>query len=592
VSDGAQARAAAAEPPRAPEDPFTEEIVKDKLGAIADEMGIVLARTSMSPVVYEVLDFACGLTDAAGQVIAQTNGITVFTGTFRPQIESVLRKFGAGALRAGDVYVTNDPYAGATHVCDICLIAPIFDAGELRAFAVSITHWVDIGGGMPGSIPPDATEIFQEGLLVPCLRLARDGALDDSIMDLLRANVRLPRMAIGDLQAGLAAVRIGERGVQELCARYGAGTLASATGSLLEQGDRLSRAAIAAIPNGVYAAHDVIDGDGISEDPIPIEVAVTVADETIVVDFAGTHPQVQGPVNCTRGALESACKTVFRAITSPQAPSNEGAFRPFEIRCPAGTVFTAERPAPTGWYYESTAFATELVWRALAPVLPEQLGAGSYVSLCATYVVGPGEAGGDDIFVLVEPNDGGWGAGPELDGESALIASNDGDTYNFPVEVIESRFPLRVEQYALATAQGSGAGRRRGGFGAVRDYRVLDERGAVSYGSIGGWRRRPWGLAGGGEGTTNAFEYLRGDGTRSRHGRVTRMAMQAGDVIRVITGGGGGYGDPREREPERVAADVFDGYLSAEQAKEVYGVVVDPRTDEVDGPATADRRRA
>jgi N-methylhydantoinase B len=552
-------------------DPFTAEIIKEKLAATADEMGVVLARTSMSPVVYEVLDFAFGLADPEGAVIAQTNGITVFTGTFRPQIESVLRKFGDD-LRPGDVFITNDPYAGATHICDICLIAPAFDGDDLLAFAVSVTHWVDIGGGMPGSIPPDATEIYQEGLLVPCLRLARGGETSETILDLLRANVRLPKMALGDLHAGMAAVRIGVRGVEALCARYGRGELETATASLLEQGERLSRAEIARIPNGRYEAEDYIDGDGLTDDPIPIRIAVTVHDESIEVDFTGTSPQTRGPINCTRGALESACKTAFRAITAPQAPSNEGAFRPFTVTCPPGTVFTAERPAPTGWYYESTAFATELVWKALAPVLPMKLGAGSYVSVCATYVVGPAEGGG--VFVLVEPNNGGWGADPELDGESGLISSVDGDTYNFPAEVIESRFPLRVDRYAFAIEEGSGAGRRRGGFGLIRDYRVLDERGATSFGSMGGWRRRPWGLAGGGEGTNNYIEYRFADGTTSRHGRVNRE-VGAGDVVRIVTGGGGGCGDPREREPERVAADVLDGYLTPARAREVYGVIVD-----------------
>jgi N-methylhydantoinase B len=568
-------------------DPFTEEIIKDKLGAIADEMGVVLARTSMSPVVYEVLDFACGLADRDGQVIAQTNGITVFTGTFRPQIESVLRKFGAEALQAGDIYVTNDPYAGATHICDICLIAPIFEAGALLGFAVSVTHWVDIGGGMPGSIPPDATEIFQEGLLVPCLLLARAGTVDAGILDLLRANVRLPQMALGDLHAGMAAVAIGERGVRDLHRRYGVDALESSTASLLAQGERLSRAEIAKIPNGVYTAEDSIDGDGVSDDPIPIRVTVTVHDERVEVDFTGSSPQVRGPINCARGALESACKTAFRAITAPQAASNDGAFRPFAIHCPDGTVFTAQRPAPTGWYYESTAFATELVWKALAPVLPDKLGAGSYVSVCATYVVGPGE--GSEVWVLVEPNDGGWGADHELDGENGLISSVDGDTYNFPVEVIESRFPLRVDRYALAIERGAGAGRRRGGFGLVRDYRILDERGAVSFGSMGGWRRRPWGLHGGGEGTNNSLEYLRADGSTSRHGRA-KQDVVAGDVVRIVTGGGGGYGDPLEREPERVAADVLDGYVSVDDAAAVYGVIVDGVTGAVDADATAERR--
>jgi N-methylhydantoinase B len=557
-------------------DPFTEEIIKDKLAAIADEMGIVLARTSMSPVVYEVLDFACGLADGAGQVIAQTNGITVFTGTFRPQIDSVVRKFGRDGLAPGDVFLTNDPYQGATHVCDICLVTPVFEGDELLGFAVSVTHWVDVGGGMPGSIPPDATEIFQEGILLPCLRLARGGVTDDTVVDVIRANVRLPRMALGDLRAGMAAVKIGERGMQELARRYGRDALVAATASLLDQGERLSRAAIAAIPDGAYAAEDVIDGDGITDDPIPIRATVTVRGDALEVDFTGTSPSARGPVNCTRGALESACKTAFRAIAAPHAPSNEGAFRPFTIVCPPGTVFSAEPPSPTGWYYESTAFATELIWRALAPVLPERLGAGSYVSLCATYVVGPSEDGDEDVYVLVEPNDGGWGADRDGDGESALIATTDGDTYNFPVEVIESRFPLRVERYALDAPARGGAGRRRGGLGVVREYRVLSARGAVSYGSIGGWRRRPWGLAGGAEGTVNYLEYARANGATDRHGRVRRMELAQGDVIRTVTGTGGGYGDPRERELDRVAGDVLDGLVSAADAEAIYGVVVLP----------------
>jgi len=308
---------------------------------------------------------------------------------------------------------------------------------------------------------------------------------------------------------------------------------------------------------------------------------VTVRGEELEVDFTGTSPSARGPVNCTRGALESACKTAFRAITAPHAPSNEGAFRPFSIVCPPGTVFSAVPPTPTGWYYESTAFATELIWRALAPVLPERLGAGSYVSLCATYVVGPSEDGDDDVYVLVEPNDGGWGADRDDDGESALIATTDGDTYNFPVEVIESRFPLRVERYALDTSRPGGAGRRRGGIGVVREYRVLSERGAVSYGSIGAWRRRPWGLHGGADGTVNYLEYERAGGGADRHGRVNRMQLAQGDLIRVVTGTGGGYGDPLEREPERVAADVLDGIVPVADAEAVYGVVVLP-----DGTAT------
>jgi N-methylhydantoinase B len=569
-------------------DAFTLEIIKDKLAAAADEMGVVLARTSMSPIVYEVLDYACGLTDAAAQVVAQTNGLTLFTGTFRPQVESVIRKYGLDGMQPGDVYMTNDPYQGGTHTCDVCLVAPVFHEASVIAFAVSITHWIEIGGAVPGSISPSATEIYQEGLQFPCLRLQRDGRLNEAIVGMVEANVRLPQLALGDLNAGTAAVRIGEQRVVEVCQRYGAPALRDACDSILDQGERLARLELSKIPEGVYEAEDFIDGDGISEQPIQIRVRATLRDGTLVADFTGCAPQARGPVNCSTGALNSACKTVFRAITDPGGRHNDGCFRPFQVVIPPRTVFSAQRPAPVGWYYEGSAFATEILWKALAPVVPERLGAGSYASLCASYLVGTDGRTGE-LFVLAEPNDGGWGGGPDLDGESGLIATTDGDTYNFPVEVVEARFPVVVERYALNTEDRGGAGRRRGGLGLIREYRVTDPAGAAGYGSMGGWQRRPWGLFGGRPGTNNYLEYRLG-ARQERHGRVAHVDLACGDSVRIVTGCGGGFGDPREREPELVEADVRDGYVTLEDARTVYGVVIDAETEAVDGAATTKLR--
>jgi N-methylhydantoinase B len=570
-------------------DPFTLEIVKDKLLAAADEMGVVLARTSMSPIVYEVLDFACGLTDAEAQVIAQANGLTLFTGTFGPQVRSVLDRFGMGEIRPADVYMTNDPYAGGTHTCDVCLVAPAFADGQLVGFAVSITHWIEIGGAVPGSIPVDATEIFQEGLRFPCVRLACEGIENPLVRDLIRANVRLPLTALSDLDAGLAAVRIGVRRVEEVCERYGVGALAEAVRSIHDHGERVTRAALRTIPNGVYRAEDFIDGDGISEDPIPICVTVTVEEDILVADFTGTAAQARGPVNCSWGALHSSCKTVFRAITAPGTPSNDGCFRPFTVVCPAGTVFTAIPPAPTGWYYEGAAFANEVLWKAVAPVVPDRLGAGSYMSLCANYITGRDSETGE-VFVLAEPNDGGWGGNPFRDGESALIATTDGDTYNYPAEVVESRFPVLVERYALNTAAGGGAGRSRGGFGLVREYRLGGVEQAGGHISLGGSRRLPWGLGGGREGTHNYVEYVRG-GETLRVGRTPRVPLAGGDLVRIVTGTGGGYGDPFERDLQLVVEDVRGGYVTVAQARDEYGVVVDPGTLVVDEEETRKLRR-
>jgi N-methylhydantoinase B len=551
-------------------DPFTVEILKDKLAATADEMGAVLARTSMSPIVYEVLDFACGLTDARARVVAQTNGLTLFTGTFGPQVQTLIDRYGLEGMHEGDVFATNVPYDGGTHTCDVCLVKPIVVAGRPIAFAVSITHWIEIGGAVPGSIPPDATEIYQEGLQLPGVRVHDGGRPNDAVFDMIAANIRLPRTGLGDLNAGLAAVAIGERRVLEACERYGVELVLASFDRVLEHGARTARAALREVPNGVYRAEDAVDGDGVTDAHLPIVVEVTVGDDWIHADFTGCAPQAAGPVNCSRAALLSACKTVVRAITAPDARSNDGFFEPFSLTVPPRTVFSAEPPAPTGWYYEGAAFANDLFWKALAPVCPERLGAGSYTSLCCSYVVGR-DAKTDELFVLAEPNVGGWGASTLGDGESALIATTDGDTYNFPVEVVESRFPVLVERYELNVAAGGGAGRHRGGFGVVREYRIHGARDAYGYGSLGRSERRPWALGGGRDGTINYLEYVH-DGEVRRHGRVARVPLADGDVVRSVTGTGGGFGDPRERDPERVRADVLDGYVSPADARDVYGV--------------------
>ena len=572
-------------------DPFTLEIVRDKLTAAADEMGVVLARSSMSPIVYEVLDFACGITDLQARIVAQTNGLTLFTGTFGPQIEGVLAKFGLAGMRDGDVFATNNPYAGGTHTCDVCLIRPVFSGGAVVAFAVTVTHWIEIGGAVPGSISPEATEVYQEGLQLPAIRVVDEGRPNEAVWDIIRQNIRLPRTGIGDLNAGLAALAIAERRVVEACERYGSDTVQLAFDRILDHGEQIARAEIRKIPNGLYRAEGYVDGDGHTDDPIHIQVVVTVGDDTIHADFTGCAPAARGPVNCSTGALLSACKTVVRAITAPQASSNDGFFRPFSLTIPPGTIFSAESPSPTGWYYEASAFANDLMWRALAPVVPERLGAGSYASLCCSYLFGEDAATGE-LFVLAEPNVGGWGGSAHGDGESALIATTDGDTYNYPVEIVEARYPILVERYALNTEAGGGAGRWRGGFGVVREYRLHGSRAAAGYGSMGGWARRPWGLAGGAEGSHNTLVYTRSGSATPPHGRVPRLALADGDLARSTTGTGGGWGDPFQREPWRVREDVLDGYIEAAAARAEYGVVLDLATLALDEAATAALRAA
>ena len=546
------------------------EIIRGKLAATSEEMGVVLARASMSPVIYEILDFACGVCDAEGQLISQTNGITVFTGTFSAQVQAIKRKHGA-TIRPGDIFISNDPFEGNTHTADVAIVKPVFFEGELIAFAIAMAHWTELGGMVAGTLSPQATEIYQEGLQLTGLRIFREGVRQDDLFELIAENVRLPTMSLGDLNAELAAARIGDLRIREICTAYGEATLKAAFNRILETGEAASRKAITALPDGVYEAHDRIDGDGVSNEAIPIQVKVTIAGDEITFDFTGSSAQRDAPINCSRGALYSASKTILKAMVDPGAPSNEGWFRPMNIVAPDGTVFTAMKPAATGWYFEVTAHATELIWKALAEIVPERLSAGSYMSLCGTYLGGKDPATGQP-FVVVEPHMGGWGAMRDADGASALIATPDGDTYNYSIELFEAKFPIRVNQYSLNVKDGAGAGRYRGGFGTIREYEILADK-AFMYSSLGRSVEKPWGVAGGGSGTTNAIE-LTQQGRTVRGARFPYTNLKKGDRMRVITGGGGGYGSPTARSPRDVLADVRGGYIDREIARSVYKVSI------------------
>lgn len=566
-------------------DTVTLEIIRGKLIAVADEMGLVLARSSMSPVIYEVLDFACGVCDPEGLLISQTNGITVFTGIFHTQIQAVLRKF-SGKIFDGDVFLLNNPFEGGTHLCDVCIIRPVFVNDRLAAFAIAVAHWSEVGGKTAGSLPPDATDVFQEGIRFPALKLFDRGVRQETIIEIITANGRLPKMSLGDLNAQLASVKIAEIRVIEVARKYGVESLRAAFGHILSASEHESRAAIAAMPKGTYSATDWVDGDGIVETRFPVRVVVTIEADSITVDFTGSSPQVQGPVNCAEGAMVSAVKTVFKALVGPRAPSNDGWFRPLKVICPPKTIFTAEPPAAVGWYYEGTGHVSELVWKALAPVMQGRVSAGSSNSLCVTVLAG--QSGDGEPFVLVEPGMVGWGGTADRDGASVVSAITNGDTFNYSIELLEAKFPLRLHQYALNIEGGVGAGKHRGGFGAVREYEVLAPNASLSA-SFGRSIERPWGLGGGKEGSCNRVEVTR-NGEIIRGARLPTLALSAGDRVKLVTGGGGGFGDPLARPLQDVVADVRDGYITAEQAKQNYQILLSD-DGELDQAATDSLRK-
>jgi N-methylhydantoinase B len=520
-------------------DAFTREVIGHQLRAAAREMFVTLGRASQSPIIYEVLDYACGICDGNGGLIAEAEGIPGFIGVLGHAATEMLDQHG-DTMRDGDVYVLNDPFrGGGTHLSDVALVAPIYSGSEIVAFAVNKAHWTEVGGASPGSWAPGAGEIFQEGLIFPGVPLYRSGRLNDALIELIRANVRLPTMTIGDLFAGVAALRTATQRVSEMCRRFGPETLRAAMDELHDAGEMQARVAFDELPPGTYEADDWLDDDGVSDVPLYVCVRVEIGPGRFVCDFTGSARQSTGSINSTWSSLHAACRSAYKAVVGPGLATNEGLFRPLRVVAPEGCVFNAKRPAPVGVYWESSDFATDLVWKALAEVVPQRLTAGHHLSVCGLVLSGARDG---ETFILVEPEAGGWGAAADRDGTSGLFPCGDGDTRNIPAEVAETRYPIRVLRYELRR-DSAGKGRFAGGRGLIREYEVLTD-GAELTTSFGRHRYPPWGAAGGAPGSENAVEVYRAGRCVTRAGKLARFALRRGDVVRILTGSGGGWGEP------------------------------------------------
>lgn len=561
-------------------DPFTLEIIKEGLLAIGDEMFVTMQRTSMSTIIYEVLDYATGLTDARGRLITQGNGVTLFLGTLDFGVRSVLKKFGEGGLKPGDIIITNDPYeGGGTHLSDVSLIMPIFYNEKIVAFAANKGHWTEVGGMAAGSWTTNSKEIYQEGLQFPCIKIFNEGKPNQSLIDLIRANVRTPDMSIGDMYAQAASLRIAERRFQELCGKHGVENVLAGVETLMEHSEHLILQEIEKLPKGVYEAVDYIDDDGIGNGPFEVRVKVIVEKDTVTCDFTGTHPQVPGPVNSARTGLFSAARAVLMSLTDPSIPANEGCFRPLKIVCPDRTIFTCEKPAAVSTYWETMMYAADLIWRAMAPHMPKKLPAGHFLSVCGVVLAGIHPDTGE-LFILVEPQAGGWGAGADKDGENGLVCVGDGETYIIPIEVCETRYGVLVDRYGYDITEG-GEGRFRGGRGLVRDYRITAEE-AWYTGTFGRFKFLPWGMNDGRNGSRNYTKMIFKDSRKPVvFGKTAQFHMKRGDVARLVTATGGGYGYPLERPVEMVIDDLKNGYITPQIAEKWYGVTVNPKTFEV-----------
>tara|TARA_R110002073_G_scaffold72537_1_gene177316 strand:- start:310295 stop:311956 length:1662 start_codon:yes stop_codon:yes gene_type:complete len=550
---------------------FTLEIIQDSLVAAGDEMFQTLQRTSMSPIIYESLDYAVGITDTKGELLAQGNGVTAFLAALDSVVRATLEKFnGENNLEEGDVVIANTPYAGGgTHLSDVSVIYPVFYKKELVAFTVNKAHWTELGGTFPGSVSTVATEIYQEGLHFPFIKIKSKGKINASLIDLIKGNVRLPDSTLGDLFAGIAAAEVGAKRVISIIEKYGLDTFKKATDDFLEYGERMCIEALKQIPNGVYEGSAEIEDNGFGEGPFPIKAKITISDTEFIVDFNGSHPQVKGATNLSFSGLVTGCRSLFKAITTPRMDANGGAFRPMKVLCEPGTIVSAEAPSAVSVYYEVLISAIDLIWKILAPLIPDKLPAGHLRSVCATFISGI-HPDTNQFYIQAEPLAGGWGASATHDGNRGQLSCGSGESYNIPIEIREMRYGIQVEQYAFHN-EGGGYGEFQGGNGQYVDYKVVSDGAHVTAAFLGE-KTKTWGMNEGHDGSYNYFMILRKDGTKERHSLGTNIALEKGDVVRCVTATGGGYGSPEKRPKEQVLLDVKNGYITNKEAKEYYQI--------------------
>ncbi len=566
-------------------DPILLELIKNGLDAIVDEMAISLVRTAYSNNLKNSMDMSCALCDVEGRLIAQGLTLPLHLGSIPDAMGHIRRKFGP-SVKPGDVYLLNDPYEGGTHLPDFYVIKPVFNDGGLVGWAATVGHQLDVGGMTPGGNGCDATEIFQEGLRIPPLRLYDGGRPVEALFELIERNVRVPVQVLGDVRAQLAACTAGEAGLLAMVGKHGVARFARVCDALLDQAERLARHAISAMPDGSYSFEDFIDEDGIDPDPIPIRVTLTITGDRLVADFTGSAAQVKGAINSPIPFTKSAVYACVRHLIGGDPPNNEGYFRPIEVVAPPGTIVNPVMPAAVAARGLTGFRVANAVFGALAKVAPD------HVFAC--------EAGGDTgvsfggydakrrAFVFLEFLFGSWGGRPTRDGQDAS-ASSVVNFSNNPIEIVEAEYPLLIERYGYLADTG-GAGRYRGGLALERQYRFLEGEGTLQLRTD---RRRfvPYGLQGGRPGTPSSNTLNPGPSAQELPAKC-RLTIRKGDVFRHQMAGAGGWGDPLARDPAAVAFDVAEGKISVEYARREYGVAIDPKSGTVLADETARLRRA
>jgi N-methylhydantoinase B len=570
-------------------DAITLEVVVEAFLSVVREMRVTVIRTAYSSVVSQGHDFSCGLFDPEGQLVAQSEDLPMHVLPMSWSIRDVMERFGE-EIRPGDVYLVNDPTYGGTHLNDVMVAMPVFTGEELFLFPAVRAHWLDVGGMVPGSLSGAASEIYQEGIVIPPIRVYDEGRPNDAALDLLFANCRLSEDRKGDFRACLSACKQAERRIHELVGRYGAKTLSTCIQHSLNRAEERTREQIATIPSGEYFYEDYLEAfDRGKFVPVRCCVRLAVHERSITADFTGTAPQVAHPINCSIAVTASGVFIPIKTILDPDFPVNHGSFRPVDVIVPEGTVFNATPPAPVGGCCEVEKRATGLVVAALAQAIPDRVPADHYGTVFHNMIGGRNPRTGR-TFVYYEWPKGGSGGFHGSDGQNVMAAYDEGDTRCIhSAEALENEFPVLMECSTLRTDSG-GAGRQRGGLGAMRQahllcegtYSLLADRAVVpSYGLNGGHLGKP----------TAAYILRRGKEVHlETPGKYHGFPMKKGDRLVMLSGGGGGFGDPLTRPVEEVKDDVRYGYISRQEAEEFYGLVF-ARNGDVDAQRTAARRR-
>jgi len=564
-------------------DPVTVEVVRNGLIAVTEEMKTNLMRTAYNMIIYEALDFTVGLFDVRGNTVSIGLGLPMFIRGMSDTVKAKIEHYGLERMNPGDILLTNDAYTTGSHLNHMTFSVPIFHEGKVVAFSSCMAHWPDIGGTLSGV----TTDIYSEGLQMPIVKAYRKGEPNEEVMDIIRMNVRLPERAMGDLRAQIAAVKTGEKRFLEMIQKYGIDEVLGSIEAIMEQSEAVARERVRQIPDGIYEAESYMDDDGVTIGKrIPIRVKVEVSGDRMKVDLSEVSKQVAGFYNSGETAGRSCCQVAFKCLTSAlDLPINDGQFRALEVILPPGRVVSAVKPSAMRMWMTVPMTIIDTVFKALAPAIPNHVIAGHHADLVVGRVNGRRPSDNSFYIYLGGLIGGGWGAKYDSDGMSATIAINDGDTHNGPSEQVEAKYPLLVERNALRPDSG-GAGKFRGGLGVEQ---VVQVRGEISFNAqMDRVKCRPWGLFGGLAGFGNSVAIHRyGEPEQNfSNGKAFDLVLHAGDAYILRSGGGGGFGSPLDRDSEKVAHDLRQGYITKASAESHYGVVFRHDTLEPDIVAT------